>query len=107
MTAPDAARAVMQLGYIAADAGRLQEARELQERALALWTGVHSQQYLVRRRSCSSWPASTRRSESHERARQSAAARRWRSASTSGDDAVVALLRADADGLGRRCANAR
>ena len=38
MTAPGARSAVMQLGYLAADATRLQEARELQERALALWT---------------------------------------------------------------------
>ena len=29
----------MQLGYLAADAGRLQEAWDLQERALALWRG--------------------------------------------------------------------
>jgi len=34
---PGRASAVMQLGYLAADAGRLREARELQERALAMW----------------------------------------------------------------------
>ena len=34
---PGRRAAVMQLGYLAADAGRLREARELQERALALW----------------------------------------------------------------------
>jgi tetratricopeptide (TPR) repeat protein len=35
--APGRAAAVMQLGYLAADAGRLREARDLQERALAMW----------------------------------------------------------------------
>ena len=34
---PGRASAVMQLGYLAADAGRVGEARELQERALAMW----------------------------------------------------------------------
>jgi tetratricopeptide (TPR) repeat protein len=34
---PGRASTVMQLGYLAADAGRLREARELQNRALALW----------------------------------------------------------------------
>jgi hypothetical protein len=35
--APGRASAVMQLGYLAADGGRLREARQLQERALAIW----------------------------------------------------------------------
>ena len=34
---PGHAAAVMQLGYLAADAGRLREARDLQERSLAMW----------------------------------------------------------------------
>ncbi|HSO97595.1 MAG TPA: hypothetical protein VLP43_01480, partial [Solirubrobacteraceae bacterium] len=34
---PGRAAAVMQLGYLAADAGRIREARELQERALVMW----------------------------------------------------------------------
>ena len=34
---PGRAAAVMQLGYLTADAGRPGDARELQERALALW----------------------------------------------------------------------
>ena len=54
----------MQLGYLAADAGRLQEARELQERALALWTEFIPNNPLVRGRSCSSWPTLTPRSAS-------------------------------------------
>jgi tetratricopeptide (TPR) repeat protein len=34
---PGRAAAVMQMGYLAAEAGRLREARDLLERALALW----------------------------------------------------------------------
>jgi tetratricopeptide (TPR) repeat protein len=36
---PGRAAAVIQLGYVAADRGRLEQARELQEQALALWRG--------------------------------------------------------------------
>ncbi|MEA2314827.1 MAG: hypothetical protein QOI03_1519, partial [Solirubrobacteraceae bacterium] len=36
---PGRASALMQLGYLAADTGRLPEARELQTRALAAWRG--------------------------------------------------------------------
>lgn len=58
---PGRAAAVMQMGYLTADAGRQRDARDLQERALALWKAF-APTPAGARRSSSSWRSSTPRS---------------------------------------------